>query len=324
MSSNSPLDRTGLLHLAIVVLIGSTLFLAIRVAVSDAGGFAPFSLGATRCAVAAVLLGLWLAFRRRRAPANASRLTLGAALGVMASGAMLWGGANGLASLASRSVGSGTVALFFATQPMLVALLDAMLRRRLPRTREMLAIALGTGAVVVLTAPGAQAIPADAGVLASLVAAPVLLALSILTLRKYGGNLSGIQAALLQLGAGAATLGLMAYATGEQWTPPSALGWSMWTWLTLAGSVIAFPSFAIALQRLPTSVFMSHAWINPVLATLLGAAVAGEALTLGTGVAAAAVVAGIGLLIKPGDTGRPKAAAKRAPSRAFDRRAVGR
>lgn len=283
---NERLDPIGLLHLGNVVLVGSTAFLAIRLAVRPEGGFPPLTLGAPRCAVAAIVLGLWVKFFLPKVAAGWR-----AVLGSLISGAVLWGGGNGLSAIASKAVGSGTVALFFATAPLWVAVLESVLRRRWPSRSEAAAMLLGSAGLTVLSAPRAGGVPSDPALLAALLAAPLFFALGVVILRRSAGPLGGLRAAALQLAAGAGVLGGMSWLASEPAPTPTPLGWWMWSWLTLAGAVLGFPSFAIALKRLPTAVFMAHAWINPILATILGVVVAGESLS-GTAILAAGLVGG--------------------------------
>src|SRR5262245_46943375 len=78
---------------------------------------------------------------------------------------------------------------------------------------------------------------------------------------------------------GAGALGAAVARRAEPVPTPTLTAWGAWASLILIGPVIGLTSFTAALRRMPTPVFMSHAWINPIAATALGAAVLGETLT---------------------------------------------
>jgi drug/metabolite transporter (DMT)-like permease len=60
-------------------------------------------------------------------------------------------------------------------------------------------------------------------------------------------------------------------AFGEGLPRPSAAAWGALGYLVLAGSIVAFTSFVRVLRLLPTSVVMTYAYVNPVIAVVLGA-----------------------------------------------------
>ena len=78
---------------------------------------------------------------------------------------------------------------------------------------------------------------------------------------------------------GAAGFLVLFLALGEALPHPSAAAWGAFAYLVLAGSVGAFTSFVRVLRLLPTSVVMTYAYVNPVIAVVLGAIFLRERVT---------------------------------------------
>ncbi|MFH1632659.1 MAG: EamA family transporter [Chloroflexota bacterium] len=146
-SKNTP-AWTGLLNLFVVYIIWGSTYLAIRFAVRDGSGFPPFMLGATRVAVAGILLIGWSALTRKRIkPTRQELITLAA------SGLLLWVGGNGLVNWAEQRADSGLAALIIAATPIWVAMIEAILDRRMPSLRMVGALFIGFVGIAVLSYP---------------------------------------------------------------------------------------------------------------------------------------------------------------------------
>jgi drug/metabolite transporter (DMT)-like permease len=95
----------------------------------------------------------------------------------------------------------------------------------------------------------------------------------------------------MQLLSGGTVLLVLAAATGEfgslQLAEVSARSWLALGYLTVAGSIVAFSAYGIAVRALPTATVATYAYVNPVIAVMLGALILNERLTpamLGGGV----------------------------------------
>jgi drug/metabolite transporter (DMT)-like permease len=71
---------------------------------------------------------------------------------------------------------------------------------------------------------------------------------------------------------------------------PIPEAWLAWGYLVIFGSVIAYTAFVMSLKTLPTNVVLTHAYVNPVIAVLLGWLILREQITLLT-------IAGAGLVL---------------------------
>ena len=98
---------------------------------------------------------------------------------------------------------------------------------------------------------------------------------------------------------GGLVLLLLAALTGEQlaW-PPRADALLAWAYLVVFGSLIAFNAYMVLLSQAPAGLASSYTFVNPVIAMLLGVALAGEVVTRFEWMAVGVVLAGVVLLVR--------------------------
>jgi len=250
------LPVAGLIHLFVTYVVWGSTYLAIRVAVREGAGWGPFWLGASRILVAsAILLTITALLRRRTRP---TRDEIGV---LVVSGLLLWVAGNGGVNWAEQRTDSGLVALVIGTMPMWVALIEAVLDRRAPSALLMASILSGFAGLTVLVAPLIRD-----GLEADVLGIVVVLCGTICW--------------------GVGSLMLNRRPVGTE--PMVTSGWQQ-----LAGgfgSLLAFTSYVYALRLLPTSIVMTHTYVNPVIAVLLGWLVLDERVT-------PAMVGGMALII---------------------------
>lgn len=270
-----------LVSLATLYLVWSSTYLALRHLVAAAP---PMLSGGARFLVAG---GMLFALQRARGESAPERRTWGAAA---VSGVLLFTLGNGLLSLAETRVGSGVAAVAYAATPLLVTALSALGGER-PRARELVGIALGFAGVAAL---GASSDILSAGVRGLLLlVAPFVWAVGTVVARK-ARPASSVTFAAQQMVCGGLTMLFVGGALGER-IPPSLPtdAWVALAYLTLFGSVLAFPAYGYLVQNARPAVATSYAYVNPVLAVLLGAALGGETVTTTTLVALALVVTAV-------------------------------
>ena len=265
----------GLLDLLVVYVVWGSTYLAIRVAVRPGAGFPPFALGALRLVAAGSALLAWGRWRKLRL-----RLTRREFFTLAPAGLLLWPCANGLVNLAEQRVDSGYAALLLATVPIWTALLDALLNRRSPGWRFVASLGVGFAGVGLLSVPRLLAAsPADALSVGLLLVAPVTWATgSVLQARRPAGTTPVVSAAYVQL-FGALGFAAFSLAAREPWPTPTRAAWGAWIYLVIAGSIAAFTSFVRALRLLPAGIVMTYAYVNPVIAVLLGALILRERIS---------------------------------------------
>jgi drug/metabolite transporter (DMT)-like permease len=283
------LPLSGLLHLLVIYVIWSSTYLAIRVAVREGSGFPPFILGALRTILGGGILLLLGALRRRRLRPTRHELRI-----LILSGLLLWLGGNGLVTWAETRADSGYAALIIATIPIWVAVIEAVLDRRVPPPILMVSLVVGLLGIGVLSAPRLAGGDArDMAALGALLLAPLSWALgTVLQRRQPVGVEPQVSAAYQQLFGG---VGFVAVALllNEPAPTPTQEAVLAWLYLVILGSVVAFSSYVAALQLLPTRVVATYAYVNPVIAVLLGAAILDEPVTSSTLAGMALVLLGV-------------------------------
>lgn len=267
-------SRAGLFHLGVVYVVWGSTYLAMRVAV-EPGGFAPFSMGALRVLTASVILLLWSRWRKHRL-----RLSRSEQLTLALSGALLWVGGNGLALWAEQRVSSGYAALFMASMPMWVVFIEATLDRRPPSRMLVLALATGFVGVGILAAPLLiHRGPAGLWRLVALMVAPISWSAGSLLQSRRPVAVEPIVSSAYQQLSGGVVFAIVSVLAGDAWGHPSTRAWAAFGYLLVFGSLLAYTSFVLALRLLPSSLVMTYAYVNPVIAVLLGWLLLGETVT---------------------------------------------
>ncbi|HZY19318.1 MAG TPA: drug/metabolite exporter YedA [Ramlibacter sp.] len=286
--------------LACYLVWGST-YLAIRLALAS---FPPFFQMGTRFLAAGALLLTWTLLRGGTWPGR--RHWRNAAI----VGTLMLGAGMGLTASAEQHVGSGLVAAFIAVVPILVCLWGLLVGER-PGRLELAGMLVGLGGVLLLVqgasfaaAPGALACMAGATLAWSL--GSVLSA----TRLPLAPGAAGFASEML---CGGAALMLVSLVLGEQpqW-PPSRAASLAWLYLVGAGSLVAFSAYLYLLGHASPAVATSYAFVNPVIALLLGVGFGGERVSLAEWAACAVVLLGVVLILR-GKTG-PRRASRQAPN----------
>jgi drug/metabolite transporter (DMT)-like permease len=294
--------------LIVVYLVWGSTYLGIRVLVR----YAPplLAMGA-RFLWAGVLLAAFLAIRHGpgifRVP---PRRVLSA--GVV--GVLLLTGGNGGVAVAEQTVPSGLAALLVAAVPLWLVCLR-LLTRDTPRRATLIGTGLGFAGIAILALPGSH--PAGTrlwGVLVILGATICWSSGSFASPRVPMPANPFVATTYEMLTAGAMLMALGA-ATGEfgkvhlAAIPPRA--WLALAYLIVFGSLVAFSAYVWLLGNAPLSLTATYAYVNPVVAVILGALILGERVTWPILIGGAVVVAGVGLVVS---VERPRRRAAQPPS----------
>lgn len=271
---------TTLLAFAIIYLVWGSTFLAIRIGVREVP---PFLLAAIRFLIAGLILYGWMAAQGGRSPSGREWLSaflLAVLIFVLDYGLLFW---------AEQRVPSGIAAVMLATIPMFMALSEIILLGTQKVTlRLALALLIGIGGVAVLMSDSLNlgGEPIDrAGAVALIVAAVSWSIASALT-RKLPLPSSKVMSSGAQMLAGGLLLALAAAALGEfanfhPWSVSRA-AWLALVYLIVAGSIIAFTAYVWLIHHESPTKVGTYAYVNPVVAVVLGYFVGGEALGLRT------------------------------------------
>jgi len=282
--------RRLVVSLAAVYIIWGSTYLAMRIAVA---GLPPLLMAAMRFLVAGSIM--LVAARRRGAGLPAPRDWLRMA----PVGALLFLGGNGLVALSEQSVSSGGVAVVCATMPLWVGVLGAAVGER-PTAREWIALVLGfVGVVVLMGGPTLAGKPLH---IAFAIGSPILWACGSLLSRRtkdIGGEHASLIGPALQMLTGGAILLAVALVHGERLPADAAASsWLALGYLIVFGSLIGFTAYAWLLRNARPVVATSYAYVNPVLAVLIGAALYGEPLGWTTAVANVLIVGAVMLALR--------------------------
>jgi len=284
--------------LGLVYVVWGSTYLAIAYVVDTLPALLSASL---RFAVAGLLLAAYLRLRRGRVAFRATRRE---ALGALGVGALLLLGGNGLVTLAEeRDVPSGLAALLVAAVPLWVVLLRSASGDR-PAARTLLGVALGFGGVAVLLLPGAR--PEGVALLPALlvVGSSVLWSIGSFTATRIALPPDALLTTTLQMVGGTVALGLAGAVRGERVDVDAVSGQSVaaLAYLVVFGSLVAFTAYSWLLGVAPVSKVATYAYVNPVVAVLLGVLVAGETVEAVTLVGGAITVLAVAVVV--GEEGR--------------------
>ena len=269
-----------LLAFAIIYVVWGSTFLAIRVGVRE---MPPFLMAALRFLAAGGFLYGWVVIKGERSPRAREWLSvfvLAMLLFVLDYGLLFW---------AEQRVPSGIAAVMMGTIPAFMTLSEiAILRTRRLTLRLTAALLIGLGGVVALTS-GAMNLggaPIDrAGAVALLIAA-VSVGVSAALTRRLPLPASKVMSSGAQMLVGGVLLTVVAVALGEfRGFDPLAVSTGAWLallYLVVAGSIVAFTAYVWLLYHESPTKVGTYAYVNPVIAVLLGYFLGGEALGVRT------------------------------------------
>jgi len=298
-----PRALTVVAALGVVYVIWGSTYLAIRIVIET---LPPFLMASARWIVGGVVLYV---FAIRRGDGS-DRPTLTHWRSAAVIGTALCLGGNGLVAVAEQRVASGTAALLVATVPLWLVLFE-WLRHRVKPSKPVSA-----GLVVGFIGTGILVLPGGAGAVDPSGAGLVLLAGAIwaagsLYARRARLPSRPLVAAGMEMIMGGIALLVAATIVGE-WARLDLRGVSRSSGIALAylavfGSIVAFTSYVWLLRNVQTSLVATYAYVNPLVAVVLGSLIADERLTA-TMIAGGLVIVAAVALIVTASGGTPRAA----------------
>ena len=278
--------------LAVYLIWGST-YLAIRFAIET---LPPFWMAAVRYLIAGGVVFTWGMLRSGEWPSSRhwrEAFVLGALFFLGGNGAVVW---------AERHVASGIASLLVATMPLWVVLLDWMRPGgRMPGAVVVGGVALGFTGVLVLVPPiGAGSVTDPLGALV-LVAGALAWAIGSLYARHADLPRSLLMASGMEMIAGGVLLAVAGTFFGElreaRALVVSPRSLAAVAYLIIVGSIVAFNAFRYLLERVAPARVSTYAYVNPVVAMILGWLAADEPITSRTLVGAAIIVSSVAMVI---------------------------
>jgi drug/metabolite transporter (DMT)-like permease len=275
-SQNHPAKWKTLLAFAMIYFVWGSTFLAIRVGVREVP---PLLFAAMRFFIAGLVLFLWMLAHGEQAP---SRREWGS---VFAIALLIFVCDYGLLFWAEQRVPSGIAAVMLATIPVFMALAEIIfLRTQRLTIRLALSLLIGIAGVLVLVSNslnvGGAAIDRS-GALA-LIIASITWSIAAALSRKLPLPQSKVMSSGTQMFAGGIMLTLAAAAFGEfrdfHLAAISRGVWFALLYLIVAGSIIAFTAYVWLLHHESPTKVGTYAYVNPVVAVLVGYFLGGETL----------------------------------------------
>ena len=280
-----------------VCLIWGTTYLAIRISLES---IPPLSMAAMRWIVAGGLLIAVLKLRGERLPHRREWPTL-TLLGIL-----LLGFGNGAVVWAEQTVPSGLTAVLVATSPFWMVGIDALMPGGDGLTlRRALGLIVGFSGIVMLVWPEIQVSEGGRAFLGGVVAAQIACvgwavgsSYSRRRGRGHAKEENVLATAAFEMLFGGIALLLVALAIGEfprlAFTPRTA---GALLYLIFVGAIAGFSAYAYALKHLPVATVSLYAYVNPIIAVVLGTLILAEPFNMRMAIAAAVVLAGM-LLVR--------------------------
>jgi drug/metabolite transporter (DMT)-like permease len=269
-----------LLAFAIIYFVWGSTYLAIRVGVREVP---PFLLAAFRFLFAGLVLYGWMIARGERSPTGrqwTSAFLLAVLIFVLDYGLLFW---------AEQRVPSGIAAVMLATIPAFMALSEIVFLKTQKLTVR-LAVALGIGiagvGVLMNNTLNLGGTPIDTAGAVALMVASISWSVSSALTRKLPLPESKVMNSGAQMLAGGVLLLMTAAALGEfRGFHPSTVSLRVWlalAYLSVAGSIIGFTAYIWLIHHESPTKVGTYAYVNPVVAVLVGYFFGGEALGLRT------------------------------------------
>ena len=280
--------------LTVYIFWGGT-YLFIRFAVET---IPPFIMAGSRFLLAGAILYIWRRLAGDPAP------TRGQWLRASAVGLLLLLGGNGLLSFAEKNVASGIASLIIGSVPLWMTAMEALRPGGArPNLLGIIGLVIGFGGIALLVAPslmGGKAVNAPPlGILIVLCAA-FFWSLGSIYSRIAHLPESTLLSTGMQMLAGGLGLYLAGAFTGE-WrllvlAQISARSWFAMLYLVLFGSMAGYTAYAWVLRAAPVSLVSTYAYVNPLVAILLGSLFAQETLTVHVLISAAIIIGSVVLI----------------------------
>ena len=284
-----------LLAFAIIYFVWGSTFLAIRIGVHE---LPPLLFAAMRFFIAGALVTAWMLARGTRLPSRrewASIVLLATLIFVIDYGLLFW---------AEQRVNSGIAAVMMATIPCFTALSEIIILRTQRLTlRLAIALLIGIAGVAVLVSRSLNlgGTPIDRSGAIGLIIASISWSVASALMRKLPLPAAKGMSSGAQMLAGGVLLAITSAAFGEfRAFHPMAVSRGSWLallYLIFAGSILAFTAYVWLIHHESPTKVGTYAYVNPVVAVLLGYFAGGETLDQRTIVGTMFVIASVIIIV---------------------------
>jgi drug/metabolite transporter (DMT)-like permease len=298
---------TWLALITVYIAWGST-YVAIRVMDETVP---PLIGGGIRFVCAGLATYAFISWRRRGAPRVSAREFGSVAL----VGILLLVGGNGLVTVAERHVPAGLTSLMIASVPLWLLLLRWLSRER-PARATLLGVGIGFVGVALLVFRGGPAQGVSIPALLIALGAAASWAVGSWASARLPMPADVSTSTAIEMLVGGVVLALLGPLVGEHWqtvtTHGSFKSLAAIAYLAVVGSIVAFTAYVWLLHHAPISRVATYAYVNPVVAVVLGATLLSERITLTTVIGGAVIIASVAVVIRAEPQSGPEAGAETA------------
>jgi drug/metabolite transporter (DMT)-like permease len=280
--------------LATIYVVWGTTYLGIRVGVET---IPPFFLSGTRYILAGLILFGWVALRGGLKGGWPTRRMWLSAL-ITGTGLVAFG--NGALSWAEQYLPSGPAAIFIATVPLWMIAMARVFQGEAIRPLAAAGLGLGLAGLVVLVGPAALQGGPVIAMLACLLAALGWAAATVYS-RSAPFPDNPFQVAGMQMFAGGVVVFLFSLVSGDaarfSLAAVSVRSELAFVYLLLVGAVLGFGVYIWLVKVAPLPLLGTYAYVNPVVAVVLGHFLLGEAVSLRTLLGGGVIILGVALIV---------------------------
>jgi len=277
------------LNLAIVYVVWGSTFLAIRISVKEGSGFPPFTMAFSRVMTSFLILFIIAIIQKKKLLAPKRDMIL-----IFVSGIFLWTGGNGFLVLGELNANSGLAALIVGTLPLWMQILESIVDRKLPTIKNVISLILGFLGITFLVFPTLQqGGSSDVLSIIALLLSPLVWAIGSLIMARNEIRLSTTVISAYQMFSGGIGFYILIKLTGEPSATPIREAWIAWGYLVVFGAVIAYTAYVSVLKQLPMRIVTTYAYVNPVIAVVLGWLILGETITTNFVIGSILIIVGV-------------------------------
>ena len=279
--------------LGLVYVVWGSTYLAITYVVD---GLPPLLTASSRFLMASVLVTTFVAVKRGRRAFVASRRAWlnGAGIGLL----LLLGGNGGVTIAEAHGLPSGLTALLIAVVPLYVVLLRMLWKDR-PSARTLTGVAIGFVGLGVLLLPGTRPSGVSIGAAVIVLCCSFLWATGSVISTRVELPSDPLVTTVAEMLGGAVGLAITGFSRGEHLPThlPATSSLLALAYLVVFGSVVAFTAYSWLLGTAPVSRVATYAYVNPVVAVVLGALWRGEKITATSVVGGAITVLAVAVVV---------------------------
>ncbi|GAA4983026.1 drug/metabolite exporter YedA [Nonomuraea thailandensis] len=289
--------------LGIVYVVWGSTYLGIRIAIET---MPPLFHGSLRFVCAALLLAGFLLVTKGLAP---FRMTLKQAGGAALVGLLLLTGGNGMVAVAEQHISSGLAALLVASVPLWLVLLRLAVRDR-PAMLTLVGVLVGFGGVAALSLNGGGGESAGTTGIVVILLGSVSWSIGSFLSSRIPMPPNVWTASAVEMLAGGVGLALVGATVGERFDVSAVSGrsWAALVYLVLVGSLVGFTAYTWLLGNAPISLVSTYAYVNPIVAVILGVLVVNEHVTVQIVLGGLVILIGVALVVSTERRARARSA----------------